>query len=252
MTTPISNHNGNVSSPIDELDEIKVESYSDWKLSKRLKVWIGSRLLALLTRALLASYRYRIDGETNRTAAESMHPSGSFCLAVWHEHLFASTLAHAWQPFSPLASASADGAVVSYVMSRLGLQTIRGSSSRGGSQARRLLVEHTLHGKFTALTVDGPRGPRRVVKAGAIDIARKTGVPIVPAIAAAANPWVLRKTWDQFKIPRPFSRIVLYYGEPILVPAGTQGAAFDEFRLQLRDAINAAEEAALTAVTRWK
>jgi hypothetical protein len=234
----------------DPAAQAKVETYADWPMAKRIKVWLGSRLLYLVVRALLASYRYEIVGLDNRRAAEKLSASGSFCLAVWHEHLLATTLAHAWQPFAPLASPSADGAVVTYVFRKLGLATIRGSSSRGGPQARQQLIEETRRGVFTALTVDGPRGPRRRVKGGAVDIARKTGVPVLPCIAAAARPWVLTKTWDQFKIPRPFSRIVLAYGPPIVVPPETEGLAFGEFKNKVKDAIDAAESAALAAVAR--
>lgn len=236
----------------DPAAQAKVETYADWPMAKRIRVWLGSRLLYLMVRALLASYRFEIIGLENRKAAEKLSSSGSFCLAVWHEHLLASTLAHAFQPFAPLASPSADGAVVAYIFKRLGLDTIRGSSSRGGPEARQQLIERTRRGIFTALTVDGPRGPRRRVKGGAVDIARKTSVPVLPCIAAAARPWVLTKTWDQFKIPRPFSRIAVAYGPPIVVPPETEGLAFDELKTKVKDAIDAAERVALAAAARGR
>lgn len=218
---------------------------------KQIKIAIFSRCLFIVTRCLLASYRYRVIGQENRSAAQRAHPSGSFCLVVWHEHLFATTLAHKGQAFSPLASPSSDGSIASYLMKKLGFIPTRGSSSRGGEAARKQLIEQIQRGISPAITVDGPRGPRRQVKGGAIDIARKTGVAIVPAVAASENPWIFRKSWDQFKIPRPFSRIVLSYGPPIFVPESADAAVFVAVQEQIRSAIDAAEQHAVSAVKNW-
>src|SRR5690606_8909652 len=153
-----------------------------------------------------------IEGREHREAAEKHHARGSFALALWHEYLFAGIVAHRHQRFAPLASLSSDGDIVTFVMDRLGFRTIRGSSSRRGEEARFDMVDALEQGWFTAITVDGPRGPRRRVKGGIVDVARRSQVAILPMMAIADRHWELTKSWDRFKIPKPFCRIVLRYG----------------------------------------
>jgi len=211
---------------------------------RRLKTMIASALVYCLARSLLATYRIRVFGLDHRTAAEGLHAKSSFCIALWHEQLFACILAHRGQPFAPLASLSSDGDIVTWVMARLGFRTVRGSSSKRGAVARDELVDVTGHGWFTAITVDGPRGPRRRVKGGVIDVARRSGVAILPLIAVADRTWVLAKSWDQFQIPRPFARIAVRYGEPITVSPDAQGLAFGRAKAQVRDAMAVTETGA--------
>ena len=54
-------------------------------------------------------------------------------------------------------------------------------------------------------------------KPGAVLLARMTNAPIIPIAYAAKNGrhW---KSWDQFVVPRPFTRIVIAVGEPMIVP----------------------------------
>ena len=215
---------------------------------KRWKQVAAGYLLLAAARLLRASYRVQIVGAAHRSAAAAAHEGGSFCIALWHEQLFGGIMAHAGQDFAPLASLSADGELVTFVMDRLGFKTVRGSSSRGGEAARDGLVEVTARGWFTALTVDGPRGPRRRVKGGVIDIARRTGVAVLPLVTTADREWVLRKSWDQFKIPKPFARVCVSYGPPVRVPAETSGLSFGAAKAQVREGLAAAEAAGRLAL----
>ncbi len=218
---------------------------------KRLKVVLGSWILYYLVRIMVLTYRIRYFDASRRDAAQKLHPKGSFCLALWHEHLFAGILVHRKMRFAPLASLSKDGDIVAYVMDRFGFQTIRGSSSRGGPEARDELVAMTADGWFTAITVDGPKGPRRRVKGGIVDVARRTGVAVLPMIAVADRQWVLSRSWDQFKIPKPFARVAVCYGEPIAVPEGTQGLAFGEVKARIKQALDATEQATASHLRSW-
>ncbi|MEN9834584.1 MAG: hypothetical protein RL011_777 [Pseudomonadota bacterium] len=222
--------------------------------AKEKKIWkirFASVAIFLVARLLLLTYRIRFEGQERRIKAESLHSGGSFCLALWHEQLFASILAHRGQKFAPLASLSADGDIVTRVMAKFGFNTVRGSSSRGGPEARDQLVQMTEDGWFTAITVDGPRGPRRRVKGGIVDLARRTGVTIVPLTTTADRNWVLR-SWDQFKVPKPFARILVRYGEPIVVAPDTQGLAFGNIKNQIRDGLASNEAAAVAELTTWR
>jgi hypothetical protein len=219
--------------------------------TKRAKTLGISWVLLIVVRLLSLTYRFRFERREATDQARALHERGSYCLALWHEHLFACIIAHRGGRFAPLASLSSDGDIVTFVMNRLGFNTVRGSSSRGGPEARDDLVEITSQGWFTALTVDGPRGPRRRVKGGVVDVARRSGVAIVPLVAIADRMWVLHRSWDQFKIPKPFARIVIAYGDPIVIPKDTQGLLFGEAKQKVRDGLQRTEEDATQALTRW-
>jgi len=137
--------------------------------------------------------------------------------ALWHETILMSVWYHRDQDVHVMISASRDGELISTVARFMGYVPVRGSSSRGGREALNELVGHLKEGKRCAITPDGPRGPRREVKAGVLNLARMTGAPVVPFAFEAEHCWRL-KSWDRFIIPRPFSRAVFVYGEPIRVP----------------------------------
>jgi lysophospholipid acyltransferase (LPLAT)-like uncharacterized protein len=219
---------------------------------KRLKAYIIAVIVYVISRALMATWRIRVFGPDARARAERIHPRGSFCLAVWHEHLFAAVLAHKGQRFAPLASHSSDGELVTFVMNRLGYRTVRGSSSRGGPEARVALMDAIAEGWFTAITVDGPRGPRRIVKGGVVDVARKTGAPVLPVVVLGDRQWVLTRSWDQFKIPKPFARVALHYGEPIRVAEDTAGLAFGDAKSLVAKGLADCEAAATADLAAWK
>src|SRR5690606_15338787 len=69
-------------------------------------------------------------------------------------------------------------------------------------------------------------------KNGIIDIAKKTGIPVLPMTAIADRYFELR-SWDRLRIPKPFARVVVAYAPPFLVPSGADGAAFEEKRAAL-------------------
>ena len=88
------------------------------------------------------------------------------------------------------------------------------------------------------LTLDGPRGPRRVAKAGIAILAARTQTPLVPVAAALDRAWRLR-SWDRFMIPKPFARVIYAFAEPIAPPAEDTPEAVEAVRLQVELALNA-------------
>jgi hypothetical protein len=103
------------------------------------------------------------------------------------------------------------------VLQHWGLGVLRGSSSSGGDAAFRDLIRVIRAGRSVAITPDGPRGPRERLKPGVLQLARVTGVPIVPLAAAASRAWWFVR-WDRFLVPQPFARLHVAYGDPIHVP----------------------------------
>jgi hypothetical protein len=137
-----------------------------------------------------------------------------------------------------LASRSNDGDVVSNFMGRFGLEAVRGSSSRGGAEALRLLARSLGEGRDAVVVPDGPRGPRETVKPGLVALARVSGAPIVPVALGASRSWRLR-SWDEFSIPKPFARCVVRFGDPIRVPVGADRGAQEATRKDIESALRA-------------
>ena len=109
----------------------------------------------------------------------------------------------------------------------MGNSSVRGSSSKGGIKAFLQLIKVLREGGSVALTPDGPRGPRYKLQSGAISLARKTGVPLVPVHTQATRQWLLN-SWDKHQIPKPFSTIVIRIAEPFYVSdweQSTEGTA---------------------------
>jgi len=208
------------------------------------------KFLSLVIHFLLQSFawtwRFRYVGKENLATAASMVKSGSYALALWHENILASLAVMRGTRIAPLASLSRDGAIVTAVMERMQFKTIRGSSSKGGPEARDELVAVTADGYLPTLTVDGPRGPRRILKSGIVDVGRRTGVAIVPFAAVADRSWILRRSWDRFQIPKPFTTIHVVFGAPVKVPTGTSGLAFGQMRAAVQAALDSTQAAAET------
>src|SRR5205085_2772369 len=88
------------------------------------------------------------------------------------------------------------------------------------------------------MTPDGPRGPRYVLGAGPISIAQNSGAPVVPIGVEYSSCWRLR-SWDQFMIPRPFSKVQVIFGPPHRVRPTSTPEEFEAARLRLQDAMMA-------------
>ena len=129
-----------------------------------------------------------------------------------------------------IVSRSRDGDPVAFLCEHLGHVAVRGSSKKrgvdkGGREAKDEMIERLKAGSPGAITVDGPSGPVFEVKPGVIEMARRAAVPIVPYVTIPARCWIFN-SWDRFRLPKPFSKIHVYYGAPYLVPPET---TFEDF-----------------------
>ena len=138
---------------------------------------------------------------------------------IWHDELFALMHVRGTLRIITVVSQSRDGEYLARLLQALGLVTARGSSSRGGIrallQAARFMREENYN---ACITVDGPRGPRHVVKPGAIFLAFRTPAYLVPIRVFIEKAKVFR-SWDRFQLPLPFSRVHVAWGEPYRVSA---------------------------------
>jgi len=136
---------------------------------------------------------------------------------TWHGEFCPFIFSHfASERLSFLVSGSRDGDIGAALLQKLGIQAIRGSSSRGGFKAMRDLIRTTRQGFSLAMTLDGPRAPRFNAKPGTVYLAKTTKCVIIP-ILMRVKPRLQLKTWDRFVIPLLFSRIDVLYCEPFQV-----------------------------------
>jgi lysophospholipid acyltransferase (LPLAT)-like uncharacterized protein len=155
--------------------------------------------------------------------------------AIWHQRiLVVMGYARKFSGYEPsvMISQSRDGEMIAKVYSRFNFRPIRGSSSRGGKEALMNMVEDLVHHQIAVHILDGPRGPRGVVKPGLIVMAQLSGVPIVPVYISVNRAWVL-DSWDRFIIPKPFSTVVIRLDSPIYVPKSMDSEAFEITRKEI-------------------
>jgi lysophospholipid acyltransferase (LPLAT)-like uncharacterized protein len=150
----------------------------------------------------------------------------------WHGQMLPLVHAHRGEGIVVLVSEHADGEYITQVIRRHGFGTVRGSSTRGATQGLRGLIREARAGRDLALTPDGPRGPAREFKAGALAVAQATGLPVIPLAVGATSAWRF-SSWDGFMVPRPFSRVRIVYGEPRWVSRESGREALDGMAVEL-------------------
>lgn len=162
-----------------------------------------------------------------------------FMVCFWHGRLMmiAKCLDRSKQ-FHMMISMHRDGRILSDTIGHLGIKTIVGSSSKGGSAALRAMVRTLKSGEYVGLAPDGPRGPRMYAQEGVITIARLAKVPIIP-VAYASDRSKILGSWDSFIAALPFGRGVFVWGEPIEIPHTTDKTRLEETRQRLEDSLNA-------------
>lgn len=148
---------------------------------------------------------------------------GPYIYALFHENLLSTILAHsqAKQSFAVIVSSSHDGDYISGPLKNLGHQTVRGSSSRDGTKALKQMIKMIRAGHPGAITVDGPRGPRHEIKDGVFQMAKLASAPIIPIACLPERAYVFRKSWDQFRLPLPFTKIKIVLGEPLYIDSNS-------------------------------
>lgn len=195
----------------------------------------------LLLDLLFATVRFDIQGQHHYQQFEAAGEPVIYVL--WHGRLLPATYLRRHEGMATLISRHRDGAYISAIAHRWGFQVVRGSSSRGGSNALRALAREIGAGRSVAITPDGPRGPREQMKPGALQLAQLTGAPLIPAATSAQRAWWF-EGWDRFLVPRPFSRIRVRYGAPIHINPELPSARFAAQQLEVTDAIAAVTAAA--------
>lgn len=154
----------------------------------------------------------------------------------WHEYIFLPLALRGHCNITMLLSKHGDADILFRLAHHMGFECVRGSTYRGGASA---LLELSRMGKQThlAITPDGPRGPRRELAPGAVYLASRLGLPIVPMGLGYDRPW-RAKSWDRFAVPRPGSRARGIVGPEIEIPPHLDREALEQRRLAVERLLN--------------
>ena len=95
-------------------------------------------------------------------------------------------------------------------------------------------------GSAVVFTADGPRGPIYQTKIGPVKLAQMTGEEIGGFYLLPERSWVMR-SWDEFLIPKPFSRVAVSWARAVAASApGDSAEALEMKRQELNDALERA------------
>ena len=197
---------------------------------------VGSTVIRCL------GYSWRISQQGLEWEARAREHFPNVIYAFWHGRLLPLSFTHRNRSIQVLASEHRDGERLGRTIRRLGFGHVRGSSTRGGARAIFDLVEKLKSGFDLGITVDGPRGPKYVVKPGPLQIAKMSGAAVLP-ITTASKRHKTFSSWDAFELPYPFTDVVVRHGEPVIVPPDAKSDEMERKRLELEKELTAITEA---------
>ncbi len=193
--------------------------------SKIKAILVSSQAAAILYHVVRAyCLTFRLNVENEQPWLNYFHEGGKIVLCAWHQQFFGILRYFGgYRCYRPniMISQSQDGQLIAGFAEKSGWLAVRGSSSKGGKEALRALIEKLSETRLAAHIVDGPTGPAGKVKYGVINLAQATGAVIVPFYVSADRAWYFN-SWDRFLVPKPFARVTLRFGD-MIKPATAEG-----------------------------
>jgi len=202
----------------------------------RFFLWFVDHFVDKFIRILKRTVNLDVVGEEHLNTAFA--DSGKAIFAFWHGNMIIPMLRHIDQGIYVLVSKHGDGEIIARLLINLGYRLVRGSSTKGGSDALKAMTHILQEPNIIAITPDGPRGPLRELKIGPVALSQRTGVPVIPMSASTSSP-VIFKSWDRFLFVKPFVKCVLLYGKPIYVENGLTDDGLKQKRREVEQAIRA-------------
>lgn len=210
---------------------------------KRLLFHLGVRLGRPALELLFSLNRTAVVNK--RTITDTLTGGRSILLCCWHGRLLFPFLFLRGRGFHAMAGLHQDAEIISRVGGRLGWKMIQGSSKEGGQEAYQELIDALMKsGNLAAMTPDGPEGPERKAKPGAVRAAMLTGAVVIPVSGQASRRWEI-KNWDTFVVPKPWGRTCLVVGEPMEM---NRKESYGANSRKLEEQLNRVQEAADAAV----
>lgn len=201
-----------------------------------------ARFGSWVVRAIILTLRIRVRDEAGVLGKTASPPR---IWLFWHNRLF--VIPHVLNRYFPgrpgaaLTSASKDGEVLAAFLQRFHVRPVRGSSSRRGATALRELIRLMRDGADVAITPDGPRGPRYSMNPGVLILAQKTASPVMPIRVRYSRYWEL-KSWDRFRIPKPFAAVEITLLPLETVKPTADKDFFERERARLESVLRAEQE----------
>lgn len=206
--------------------------------AKEIKYFFLNTLLTSIIFCFLDLYTktLRVQLEGTDKVQKHLENGGRVIMASWHQRFFGGFFLPRIFKWSPciMISKSRDGDFISKVVSHIGWIPVRGSSSRGGREALRAMVQGVNENKIGGHIVDGPTGPACVIKPGLISLAQSANAVICLTLASYEKAWVAH-SWDRFMVPKPFSNVLIRFGSIFPVPEITSDDQFESFRKEVED-----------------
>jgi len=154
----------------------------------------------------------------------------------WHENILIPLYLRGHCNLAMLLSQHPDAEILARVAYHMGFDCVRGSTYRGGARAIWELLERSRSQHLT-ITPDGPRGPRRQMAQGPIYLASRLQLPLVVMGFGYDRPW-RANSWDQFAVPRPFSRGRAIIGPPLMLPRDLDRDGLERARQRVEHLLN--------------
>ena len=165
-------------------------------------------------------------------------------IIFWHRKIIPTMLSTDFvEKKSSLVSSSKDGDILEEVLTRFDNLVIRGSSNKDNVKSLKQILKLIKTGFSIGIAIDGPRGPIYEPKSGALYIAMKTGLPMIPIGGYTNKKRIFKKAWDKFELPKFFSKSCYYAGEPLYFTKDSDiDASMELIKSKLHEANRIAKE----------
>ena len=181
------------------------------KISRSFALWIVPFVGSMLIRVIYFTSKKRFH-------LPDAIPDEPVIFASWHGDLLMQPYVYYKFRSTPKAkviiSEHFDGLLISKVISFFGLESIHGSSTRGGAKVLIQGLKGLSEGYDIGITPDGPKGPRHSMSDGIVILAQKRQASIIVFSCRPSRFWQL-SSWDRFVIPKPFCTLDFYASSPI-------------------------------------
>lgn len=201
-------------------------------------VWRGGGMLLIrLVNAWMSTLNYRAAAYAEGTDPALDDFDGPAIFIFWHEYIPVPLYLRPNARLAVLLSQHQDAELLTQAAHFAGLETVRGSTHRGATSALKTLLT-TGRGRNLAITPDGPRGPRRQLAPGCIYLSSRLQIPLILMGMGYDRPWRYRRVWDQFAIPKPFSRARVVSSPRVQIAADLDRDQIEAQRLWVENCLN--------------
>ncbi len=184
------------------------------KVKQDLLRVIGNFLLFYAVNVLCKTLRIT---EINKEVIQQFEQKKqNYVIAFWHGTMLLPWYLNRDKKVAALISKSKDGDLISKILKKWNYEVVRGSSSSGGDTALKLMIDFAQNKYSVAVTPDGPQGPKKEMKAGAVMTSKKSGIPLI-LLGIGIHKKRKLKSWDEFEVPKFFTKVNAVYSDPVYV-----------------------------------